>query len=206
MKSFSMLLAAALMSASLQVLADTSGEAQKKTPVSSATVAKTLAGVSVPGTLVMEDQKLTLNGAGIRTKFFMDMYVGALYTTQKTNNADEVLNIKAPVAVKLNIVSGLISSEKMADAVEDGFKKSTNDNVAPFRDRLDSFIAVFKKDAIKKGDQFTLMVVPGKGVDVFKNGQKLANIKGDDFSKALLGTWLGKTVADSDLKKAMLNG
>ncbi len=207
MKSFSMLVAAVLVSISVQVVADTGEQAQKKPlAASSVAIAKTLADVPVPKTLVMENHKLILNGAGIRTKFFMDMYVGSLYTDKKTHNAAEVLNSKSPVAVQLDIISRLISSEKMADAVEDGFKKATNNNVAPYRDRLNSFIAVFSKEAIKKGDHFTLMMIPEKGLDVFKNGQKLTHVKGDDFSKTLLSVWLGKNPMDSGLKKAMLNG
>ena len=74
---------------------------------------KTVAGVKVDAKMNLEGQSLVLNGAGTRVKMFMDMYVGALYLEKKSANASEVMNSKEGAAIKLNIVSGLITSEKM---------------------------------------------------------------------------------------------
>ena len=38
-----------------------------------------LAGVNLPETISVEGDELVLNGGGARKKFFMKMYVGALY-------------------------------------------------------------------------------------------------------------------------------
>lgn len=165
--------------------------------------AKEIAGVNVPETLTLEKQTLTLNGAGIRSKFFMDMYVGALYTSTKSNNPEAILNSKKPVAIKLDITSKLISSDVMADAVTQGFKDATNNNMAPLEERLKSFIGVFSEEIVK-GDQFVMMAIPGKGLDVYKNGKLLTTIKGEDFSKTLLSVWLGSKPADEKLKAKML--
>ncbi|WP_252179182.1 chalcone isomerase family protein [Endozoicomonas sp. 4G] len=162
-----------------------------------------LDGVKVPETLNLENQTLQLNGAGTRSKFFIDLYVGSLYTTKKTSDADSVINSKTPVAIQLNITSKLITSETLTEAVNEGFEKSTNGQIAPLKDRLSAFIGVFK-EKIVKGDNFVMLVIPGKGVDVYKNGKKLTTIKGDDFSKALLGVWLGGQPADANLKASML--
>ncbi|WP_062260316.1 chalcone isomerase family protein [Endozoicomonas arenosclerae] len=162
-----------------------------------------LDGVKIPETLDMENQTLQLNGAGIRSKFFMDLYVGSLYTKNKTSDASSVINSKTSVAIQLDITSKLITSEKLTDAVNEGFDKATNGNIDPLKDRLTAFIDVFKAEIVK-GDQFVMFVTPGKGVDVFKNGKKLTTIKGDDFSKALLSVWLGDKPADEKLKAKML--
>ena len=162
-----------------------------------------VAGVSIPEQLKLEDQPLTLNGAGVRKMLFMKLYVGSLYTEAKTTRASEILNSKTPVAIRLDIVSGMITSDKMASTVNDGFKKATAGNMGPLQERLNSFINVFK-EKIVEGDQFTLVAVPGKGLDAYKNGTFLTNIKGDDFSKTLLTIWLGEKPADKKLKKAIL--
>ena len=44
--------------------------------------------VSVPNS----DTTLVLNGAGIRKKFFMNIYIGALYLASKTTEATTILN------------------------------------------------------------------------------------------------------------------
>ncbi|WP_422137479.1 chalcone isomerase family protein [Endozoicomonas sp. ALC020] len=162
-----------------------------------------LDGVNVPETLTLENQTLKLNGAGVRSKFFVDLYVGSLFTTEKASEASSVLNSTTPVAIQLFITSTLITSEKLTEAVNEGFEKSTGGQIAPLEDRLTAFIDVFK-DEIVKGDNFVMFITPGKGVNVYKNGKKLATIEGDDFSKALLGVWLGDQPADADLKADML--
>src|SRR6476620_10796808 len=70
-------------------------------------------GVKVAQKVTLEGQNLVLNGAGIREKMWIDLYVGALYLPKKNNNASEIINSADPAAIKLTIISGMITSEKM---------------------------------------------------------------------------------------------
>ena len=163
---------------------------------------KTVAGVKVDDKLAIEGQNLVLNGVGTRVKMFMDMYVGALYVEKKSTNANEIMASKDGAAIRLTIVSGLISSDKMIDAVTEGFENSTGGKTASLKSKIDKFISFFK-DEIKKGDVFT-MVNTDEGVVVYKNNTKKGTIEGNDFKKALFGIWLSAKPADKNLKKAML--
>lgn len=163
---------------------------------------KTVSGVKVDDKLSLEGKDLTLNGAGIREKFWMDLYVGSLYTTKKTTNGQDVVDSKDAAAIKLNIVSGMITSEKMISAINEGFDNSTNKNTASLKTKIDKFKGFFK-EKINKGDVFIIMY-DGDDVTVYKNGAKKGSIDGYDFKKALFGIWLGKKPADDDLKDGML--
>lgn len=163
---------------------------------------KTVAGVKVDDKLSIEGQNLVLNGVGTRVKLFMDMYVGALYLEKKSTNANEIMASKDGAAIRLTIVSGLISSDKMIDAVTEGFENSTGGKTAPLKPKIDKFISFFKEE-IKKGDVFT-MVNTDEGVVVYKNNTKKGVIEGNDFKKGLFGIWLSAKPADKNLKKAML--
>ena len=163
----------------------------------------TVSGINIPSTKTFSGKSLVLNGAGIREKFWMDMYVGALFVTKKTQNAQSIINADEPMAMELTIVSSLISSDKMSDAVEEGFEKSANGNVSSLRSRIDQFKGFFK-EKIKKGDVFSMIYEPGKGVSVLRNGNKAGTISGLDFKKGLFGIWLCDDPADKDLKKGLL--
>ena len=162
----------------------------------------TVSGVKLDNKLSLEGKDLTLNGAGTREKFFMDMYVGSLYVTKKTTNAQEVVDGKDAAAMKLNIVSGMITSDKMISAINEGFENSTGKNTASLKTKIDKFKGFFK-EKIVKGDVFIIMY-DGNDVSVYKNGAKKGSIDGHDFKKALFGIWLGKKPADDDLKDGML--
>ena len=164
---------------------------------------KTVSGVKVDAKLNLEGQSLVLNGAGTRVKMFMDMYVGALYLEKKSTNASEIMNSKEGAAIKLNIVSGLITSEKMVSAINEGFENATGKKTAPLKAKIDKFKGFFKEE-IKKGDVFIIINVPNEGVVVYKNGVKKGSIDGHDFKKALFGIWLCDKPADKDLKDEVL--
>jgi hypothetical protein len=156
--------------------------------------------VTLPNTVTLLGEELSLNGAGMREKMWIDLYAGGLYVQSKSNKAQDIINNDSPMAMKLQIVSGLVSQEKMIGAVTDGFEnskagKATNADKA-------AFIACFN-DEIVKEDVFDIVYAGGKTV-VFKNGKEKGSVNGLDFKKALFAIWLGDKPADKDLKKGML--
>ena len=159
---------------------------------SSSIFAQKIAGVEVAKTITIENSTLQLNGAGIRSKFFIDLYVGALYLPTKSQDVEVILNSSQSV-IRLNITSGLITAEKMTNAINEGFEGATNGNVARIELQIKAFLALFKAE-IQDGDQFTFVANKGVGVTAYKNNQKQATIKGDAFRDALLKIWLGEVL------------
>lgn len=157
----------------------------------------------LPVSETFHGETVTLNGAGIREKLWIDLYAAGLYLNEKTSDATEILNGDKPMAIKLHIVSKLISSEKMVEAVTEGFEKSTNGNTAPIQKEIDTMLGFFKED-IKKNDVFDLVYLPAKGVVAYKNGEQKGIVKGKEFKKALFGIWLSNRPADDDLKESLL--
>ncbi|MGB8704291.1 MAG: chalcone isomerase family protein [Gillisia sp.] len=163
----------------------------------------TVSGVPLPQKENFRGETVVLNGAGVREKFWMDMYVGALYLDTASSDAQQIIAAEKPMAIKLHIVSGLITSKRMIDAVNEGFENSTNKNTSPISAEIDKFISFFSDD-ISKNDVFDIVYLPDSGVIVYKNGTEKGVIKGMDFKKALFGIWLSNKPADKDLKEAML--
>ena len=161
-----------------------------------------IGGVSLSDTLKIGDDSLVLNGGGIREKFWLDLYVGGLYLTQKESNAQAIIDANQPMVIYLDIVSGLITSEKMIEAVDEGFQKSTQGNIEPLKNEIESFKSVFS-ETIKEKDTYTIAYSSDE-VTISKNGKKITSIQGMEFKKALFGIWLGEEPADENLKQGML--
>ena len=159
-------------------------------------------GVNVPNTLKAGDMTLVLNGGGVREKMWIDLYVGALYLPVKMTNAKVIVAADNAMAIRLEIVSSMITSEKMTTAVEEGFSNSCDDKET-LRTEIDKFTAAFD-EAIKDGDIFVLEYTPKGGTKVIKNGTTVETIKGVAFKRALFGIWLGEDPADDDLKDGMM--
>jgi len=160
-----------------------------------------------PNNMKTGEAELTLKGVGVRTKLFVDVYLGGLYLNEKLNekNTDAKALVKAnePMAIRLKITSGLINSENMADATREGFEMSTDGNVKPIKHQIDKFIAVFQEE-IEDNDAYNIVYQPTEGVLVYKNDELRINIKGLEFKEALFGIWLGDDPVDEDLKSGML--
>ncbi|MFT7680986.1 chalcone isomerase family protein [Moritella dasanensis] len=164
-----------------------------------------ISGVSVPDSITPQGENLQFNGAGIRSKFFIDLYVGSLFTNEKMNQGNDVINSDEAAAIRLNITSNMITSEKMIKAMKEGFELVTAEKNNNLDTKIASFIDTFA-DPIKKGDQFTLLSVPGEGLINYKNGEFMSITSGEDFRKAVISIWLGDKPTDKGLKKDMLNG
>ncbi|MEJ2363353.1 MAG: chalcone isomerase family protein [Deltaproteobacteria bacterium] len=169
-------------------------------PVSNA---REIEGVNIPEHLEVAKGKLILNGAGVRSKFFLDLYVGGLYLQSKSNNPKEIIEGDEPMAISLHIISSLINSEKMENGTRKGFENATKGNTEPIKSQIEEFISVFK-EKIEKNAIFELIYLPGKGLEVYKNGEFKCRIEGVAFKQALFGIWLGDKPAQESLKEEML--
>lgn len=93
--------------------------------VSEAGASDKIAGVTVEESFKTECQTLVLNGAGIRSKMFIKLYVGMLYLEEKSNDSEAIMNADKDMVLRLEIVSGMITSEKMLASTKEGFEKAT---------------------------------------------------------------------------------
>jgi len=169
--------------------------------------AQTVADIEIADTVSHSSQstKLILNGAGIRTKFIFDVYIGSLYLEKKQNakNAKSIYNAPGEKRISLHFLYDEISKEKLVAGWNDGFKNNlSTDELIKFKKEITQFNSLFV--AVKKGDVINLNFIPTTGTSVVINENLKGTIEGDDFFTALLKLWLGHEPADSNLKKAML--
>ena len=162
-----------------------------------------IGGINMPESLKTGQTQLMLNGAGIRTKLFFDIYVGGLYLKEKSQDPKAIIEADEPMAIRLHVVSSMLTSKKMEKATREGFKKATGGNIEPIKVQIDEFCSVFKKE-IKEDDRYDLIYVPGKGVEVHINGEYTSVTEGLAFKQALFGIWLSDKPAQKSLKKSML--
>jgi hypothetical protein len=158
---------------------------------------------TLPNSVNFHGQELVYNGAGVRKKMWFKLYSGGLYLQEKTSDASGIMTADETMVIRLYITSGMISSSKMINAVDEGFEKSTNGNTAPFSSKIETFKNFFS-DEINDGNIFDIAYIKDKGVYVYKNSKELGIIPGLEFKKALFGIWLGDKPADKKLKKGML--
>ena len=161
-------------------------------------------GVRVPERLAEGGHALVLNGAGLRTRFVVKVYVAALYATEKTGDAAALINSTQPRRMRLQLLRD-VDSKSLDGALQDGLRDNTSaQDLAALKEpaqRLSSLMAEI--GAAREGDVIDLDF-DVQGVAIARNGKRLGRIDDPAFARALLRVWLGDSPAQASLKKALL--
>ena len=158
----------------------------------------------IPTKFTFGSTPLVLNGAGTRTKFIISVYNAGLFLKKKSSDANQIMNANETMAIRLKVVSGFVSAEKMKEALKEGFKNATGGNTAPIQPQISQLMTKAFSGKIDKGDVFDIVYTPTAGTLVAKNSKTLTTIKGLPFKKALFGIWLSAKPAQESLKKELL--
>lgn len=166
-------------------------------------IAREVKGINISETAVTDSgARLQLNGAGVRSKFVVDVYVAALYLAQKAHDAAAALQATSAKRMQLHFLRD-IDAKKIVAAWNDGF--TANVDAAErtrMQDRIDRFNALFP--SLRTGDVVALDYAPSRGTRVIVGGQVKGTIAGDDFAQALFRIWLGEYPVSTKLKGALL--
>ena len=109
------------------------------------------------------------------------------------------------MAVRLEVASPMLSSDKMQGAFLASITKSTNGDIQSISSQIDKLLSSFN-DKVSVGDIFDFIYIPNAGITVLKNEEQMNSILGLEFKKAFFGVWLSDNPVQENLKKAMLGG
>jgi len=162
-----------------------------------------ISGVKLASKYMLGTEALTLNGAGVRSKFFVKVYVGALYLNKTTHDAGQAMENPGAKSMQMIMLHKKVGAEKITrgwnEGIGDNQGKTEYSNIA---DRLKTFNALFPD--LHAGDHVSMDFIPGQGTILSLNQKTLGEIEGDDFFAALLSVWLGSAPADKNLKIGLL--
>jgi hypothetical protein len=167
-----------------------------------------VAGVEFPARIEQEPAGtlLVLNGAGVRSAFFLDFYAAALYLPSRSASAAEVIDGAGPRRIALRLLRD-VGMERFTNALEDGLRGNHDEaqmrRLAPRVRQLREIMA--QLGVARAETRIDLDMLPGVGLVVRIDGRARGEpIRGDDFYRALLKTWVGERPVSDELKRALL--
>ena len=160
-----------------------------------------VAGVNVAPTVSSRQKTLTLNGAGIRKKLFVKVYVGALYTERKAATPAQLLADPGEKLLRMRFVYKKVEKEKIVEAFAEGLANNAPDVARSAEAK--AFLAWFTADFVA-GDTVDISLSPDGTVSATQNGKALGTVRSPAFVQGVLLIWFGEKPADGGLKKGML--
>jgi chalcone isomerase-like protein len=162
--------------------------------------ARTLAGVDLPDTVVVDGTTLGLNGMGLRqaTMLKVKAYVAGLYLEKPTSDPKVVIDSQQRKRVTMKFLRA-IDKKSLTSNWADSLRKSGGKTMEP---KIGEFTSLI--DDVATGDTLSFTWRPGAGVEIAKNDAVRGKITGDDFARALFSLWFGPEPGDPNLKTGML--
>ena len=164
-----------------------------------------VAGVKIEDQIRVAEAPLVLKGAGLRKRFFVQVYAMGLYVADR--KADPVTQPGAK-RVAIHMLRD-VGADQFAEALVDGMRPNHDEaTMKALEPRIAQLVAIMAEMKVaKEGMAITLDWIPDSGTQVTVAGKSSGKpIEGEDFYRALLRIWLGEKPVQDDLKKALLGG
>ena len=162
-------------------------------------------GVRLADTVRENNQPMFLNGAGVRSKFFVKVYVCALYLSERISSPEGVIVSRKTSRIELHMLRSMQASaihEAMMKGLEDNVPVAELKRLKPQLGRLQQ--AMTSIGGVNEGAVIQFDFVPGQGTIVRIGGDVRDTIEGEELARALLSIWLGPRPVQSDLKDALM--
>lgn len=160
--------------------------------------AATLAGVTLADTATVNGTPTTLNGLGLREKFFVDIYVGGLYLAHPTHDGATAAGADEAKRMVMHFVYK-VTKDQMKESFTEGFASSPGATASEI-----ATLEAMLPDSISVGQEVVIDYAPGVGTSISIAGAKKGTIPGVPFMKALFGIYVGSKPPTEDLKKGLL--
>ncbi|HVC02734.1 MAG TPA: chalcone isomerase family protein [Steroidobacteraceae bacterium] len=163
-------------------------------------------GVTVADTVGVGGTTLVLNGAGKRTRFFFNVYVGALYLRTRSSNAQRVLAERGPKRMSMTLMRHVTAGELVGALREGIARNSSPAELARTHGQIDSLLAMMAASGGgNEGEILTIDFLPDGTTRIARDGRPQgAPIKSRALQRELLEVWLGPNPVQADLKRALL--
>ena len=140
--------------------------------------------------VIANGDSLGLFGISVHNELRNDIYVGALFSSDKVNKISKLLNPEISKRMSLKFVSKY-SSRKMARFWKQRIAMNNpKSEWQPMTEEIVKFTGIFKR-TMEVGDELNLDFDPESGTSVYLNGTLFLTIPKLNFYNLLLKVWIG---------------
>jgi hypothetical protein len=170
-------------------------------------LAAEVAGVKIDDKARVGNSEVVLNGAGLRTRLFFQVYAIGLYLPQKGATTAAVLAQAGPKRIAIHMLRD-VSADDFIDALSKGIRENHSQaETKALEPRIKELAAIMAEIREAKKGMAMALDWTGAGTQLLVQGRPAGRpIAGEDFYRALLRIWLGEDPVQDDLKRALLGG
>jgi hypothetical protein len=164
--------------------------------------ASSLAGVSMPDSIKVNNETLILNGLGLREKYWVDIYVAGLYLPSKMSDGAAIMKANVDKRIQVEFIYSSVPKSKMIAVLEENISNNpqfSSDTVAQIR-QCGSWMQDFTS-----GDIVMFDYAPNtQTTTIYINDDVRGTIQSKEFMEAIFAMYVGKYPATEALKQGLL--
>lgn len=146
------------------------------------------------------------NGISSRSRLFIGVYDIALYLSQLSEDANEIIESNSAKQLRM-ITRRPIKGTALGKAFKDGLRANcTAEEFQQYEATINEVLGdALRSDMLEVGELFTIDFSPNHGVRLsYESNQDLPYTMIEGLDKALLRTWIGDNPISQDMKRDLL--
>lgn len=166
-----------------------------------------LAGIELPPIINLNNVDLFLNGAAIRSKFFIQTYIISLYSATKIT--DEKIAIVSAIerSLRMQIITPLATSKAVSENIQNGMKDGLGSLYYQQEDLVEDLRRVIENSGVQFKDTIDIYYTAKGELKLYKNELEIySNKDGKLFAETIFNMYVGKQPKDRKIKEALLKG
>lgn len=163
----------------------------------------------IPEQITVNGKKLQLNGAAVRTKFFINTYILAFYTEKPITNSDDAVNSSTPRVLRMLISTPMATPKLVSESIEKGVKERLGNKYAEVSEIVESIKGFIESSNVGYKDYIDNFYDNDDTLYFLKNDNLIHHINteaSNKFIHALFDMYIGNKPKDEKIKKALLKG
>jgi hypothetical protein len=166
-----------------------------------------LAGFELPQKINIHNKELKLNGAAIRTKFFIQTYIISLYSEKTLTDEKTAIHGDAERSLRMQIITPLATSKAVSENIQSGMKEGLGDVYYKQKDLVEDLRDVIEKSGVQYKDTIDIYYTQEGELKLYKNETEIySNKDGKLFAQTIFNMYLGSRPKDNKIKQALLKG
>ena len=166
-----------------------------------------LAGIELATKINVNNVDLFLNGAAIRSKFFIQTYIISLYCAEKITNENIAINSNIERSLRMQIITPLATSKAVSENIQNGMKDGLGSLYQQQKDLVDDLRTVIENSGVQYKDTIDIYYTTNGELKLYKNEAEIySNKNGKLFAETIFNMYVGKQPKDKKIKEALLKG
>ncbi|MEZ5054380.1 MAG: chalcone isomerase family protein [Chitinophagales bacterium] len=166
-----------------------------------------LAGYELTPKIKLNKVDLFLNGAAVRSKFFVQTYIIGLYAEKAITDENEAIDSNLERCLRMIIITPLATAKAVSESIQSGMRDGLGSLYKAQKDLVDDIKNVVENSGVQYQDSVDIYYTKKGELKLYKNEEEIYHNKdGKLFAQAIFGMYVGKKPKDAKMKTALLKG